>query len=148
MTSEIQIFNQINDIKQIDKLRKNEYMGFCYVLDCSKGVKIGCAKEPYKRLKGLKRNIETYGQGLIKRVALTPQHTNFKKNEKILHAHFNTQRLPNTELFDLDFESAVSVISALNLEYKDETDEIERRADAFLHMMKGVLGWKNPEVSK
>ena len=146
MTSAIQIFNQIEDIKPIDKQNKNTYMGFCYVLDCSKGVKIGSAKDPYKRLMSLKKNIETYGHGTIKRIALTPKHTNFRKNEKFLHAHFGPKRIPKTELFELDFESAVSAISDLNLEYKDETVEIERKADTFLDMMKGVLEWESPEV--
>jgi len=144
MTSAIQIFNQIEDIKPIDKQKKNMYMGFCYVLDCSKGVKIGSAKDPYKRLMSLKKNIETYGHGTIKRIALTPQHTNFRKNEKFLHAHFGSKRIPKTELFEMDFESAVCAIFDLNLEYKNEAEEIDRSAYAFLDMMKGVLGWETP----
>ena len=103
-------------------------------------VKIGSTKNPYQRLLALKRTAENYGSDKLGRIALSVPHTNYRDNEKTLHKFFSNCRKPYTELFNMEFEDVISKIPA-NLEYADDSEKINERAEAIFAGLKNfVLG--------
>ena len=100
----------------------DDFEGYFYVLECGEQVKIGSTKNPEKRLKTLYNNFDKYGNIQAGRFAISQAHSNFRKNEKILHSIFEDYRVRKTELFKIDFDSAVSIIKNSELEYKIEDE--------------------------
>ena len=85
-------------------------------------------------------SIENYGSDKLGRIALSVPHTNYRDNERILHKFFSNCRKPDTELFNMEFEDVISKIPA-NLEYADDSEKINKRAETFFAGMKNfVLG--------
>ena len=140
--NELQIFNneEFESIRIVEKGNKDKYTGFFYILEWNNMVKIGSTKNPYQRLLALKRTAENYGSDKLGRIALSVHHTNYRDNERILHKFFSNCRKPDTELFNMEFEDVISKIPA-NLEYADDSEKINERAEAIFAGLKNfVLG--------
>ena len=139
---ELQIFNneEFESIRILEKGNKDKYTGFFYILEWNNMVKIGSTKNPYQRLLALKRTAENYGSDKLGRIALSVPHTNYRDNEKTLHKFFSNCRKPYTELFNMEVRDAISKIPS-NLEYADDSEKINERAEAIFGWMKNfVLG--------
>ena len=139
MGTEVKLFNshEFGQLRGLEKENKDKYTGFFYILEYGNFVKIGSTKSPHTRMQSLKRSAVNYNNSTIGRLALSAQHTNYVENEKVLHKHFSKFRKADSELFDLPFEDIVNNLP--ELEYKDETEEFERRADAFFEGMKRFM---------
>ena len=85
---EIKIFRNLefSAVKGIEKSRSSDYVGFIYALEWDDTLKIGCAMYPYKRLIALKRQAEKYRKVELGNFVVSKEHTNYRENEKKLHA--------------------------------------------------------------
>lgn len=139
--NEIKIFEnkEFGKIRSIEDSTKDSYMGFYYILEYGQNIKIGSTKQPYTRMLTLKRNAEKYGETKLGRVALSVPHTNYRDNEKILHQNFSKYRKVDTELFKFSFEDCINLLQKLTIEYCDDTNKIEEKADNFCSFMKSIL---------
>ena len=137
--NDLQIFSNedFGEVRTIEKNNKGTYLGFFYVLEYGDLVKIGSTKNPYQRISALMREATNYNNHAIGRFALSEPHTNYTENEKILHKAFASCRKTGTELFDISFDEVVG--NDIELEYKDETEEIKNHSDKFFNMMKGFI---------
>ena len=130
--------DEIEDLKRIEK--NTPYLfGYVYFLEYGNLLKIGYTKNPYTRIMTLKKQGEGYSDKAIGRVALTPMCTNYVKVEKTIHELFKDVRRDKTELFDISFYDAVMGTMNANLDYLDESKEIERRSDATFNFVKSFI---------
>lgn len=137
---ELQIFNseEFGELKEIEKRNKDKYTGFFYILEYGKFAKIGSTKNPYQRLMALKRNAVNYGEWGIGKIAISIPHTNYTENEKKLHEHFKSKRKQGSELFDCKFEDVLNSVETV-VTYKDDSEEMELKAEAFFQGMKNFV---------
>ena len=137
---ELQIFNseEFGELKEIEKKNKDKYTGFFYILEYGKFAKIGSTKNPYQRLMALKRNAVNYGEWGIGKIAISIPHTNYTENEKKLHEHFKSKRKQGSELFDCKFEDVLNSVETV-VTYKDDSEEMELKAEAFFQGMKNFV---------
>lgn len=126
---------EYDKVREIEKNKSSEYMGFFYLLEWGDDVKIGCTKNPYQRIMSFKRQAEKYGDKIIGRYALSEPHTNYQENEKLLHKFFGSARIAGTELFSLPLDMAIRDIPQ-EIQLLDETEEKEHKAEQFLDFMK------------
>lgn len=113
------------------------------IFDNEDFAKIGSTKNPYQRLMALKRNAVNYGNLKIGRFAISIPHTNYVENEKHLHEYFKDKRKRGSELFDCTLEETIPDILTV-VEYRDDSEKINAKADMFLQGMKGfVMGGTN-----
>lgn len=137
--------DSISDIKEIQKNKSTEYMGFFYVLEYDDCVKIGCTRNPYERIRTLVHDAEKYGKSHTNRVAISLEHTNYRENEKFLHKLFASYRKLGTELFNITFDEAVSTIKNVDIEILDESAKIEKESEfAFNGLMHSLFGSSLP----
>lgn len=138
--NDLQIFNneKFGEIKKIEKKNKDKYTGFFYVLEYGDFVKIGSTKNPYQRLMALRRNAVNYGNFEIGRFAISIPHTNYVENERKLHEHFKNVRKQGSELFDCALEAVVNSIGNIAT-YRDDSEKIESKANAFFQGMKNFV---------
>ena len=138
--NELQIFNseEFGELKEIEKRNKDKYTGFFYILEYGKFTKIGSTKNPYQRLMALKRNAVKYGEWEIGKIAISIPHTNYDENEKKLHEHFKSKRKQGSELFDCKFEDVLNSVETV-VTYKDDSEEMELKAEAFFQGMKNFV---------
>ena len=131
----------IDEIEELKKIEKTtpDLFGYVYFLEYGNFIKIGCTKNPYKRISTLKAQGEKYGDKKIGRVAITPMCTNYTKIEKIIHELFKDKRKDQTELFDMDFYEAVTGTMGSNLDYLDESEAILAHQEAALSFLKGFI---------
>lgn len=137
--NELQIFNneEFGEVKNIEKANKGKHTGFFYILEYGNLVKIGSTKNPYQRIMSLKRGAETYGNLKLGKVAISKPHTNYVSNEKRLHKLFSELRKSGSELFDISFDEAIRQIG--DIEYLNESKEIEAKSENFLNGMKSFI---------
>ena len=138
--NELQIFNseEFGELKEIEKRNKDKYTGFFYILEYGKFAKIGSTKNPYQRLMALKRNAVNYGEWEIGKIVISIPHTNYDENEKKLHEHFKSKRKQGSELFDCKFEDVLNSVETV-VTYKDDSKEMELKAEAFFQGMKNFV---------
>ena len=134
------IFNDANS-KELKDFEKNisTYMGIFYVMEYGDYVKIGYSHMPYERLTALKRQAVKYSDLRTGKIALSIPHTNYRENEKQLHAMFNRYRKQDTELFKIDFEDCIKLIESSSIKYKDESKEMKEESDQFLEEFKRFM---------
>ena len=130
--------DEIEDLKRIEKNTPHLF-GYVYFLEYGNLLKIGYTKTPYKRIMTLKKQGEGYSDKTIGRVALTPMCTNYVKVEKNIHELFKDVRRDKTELFDISFYDAVMGAMNANLDYLDESKEIEKRSEAVLNFVNSFI---------
>ena len=138
--NELQVFKnqEFDPIKQIERSRSSDYIGFIYVLEWGDAVKIGSTMYPYKRLCALKRQAESYGNIKLGNFALSQEHTNYKENERKLHDYFRKFRKKNTELFDVSIRHVALAISEC-VSFSDESEVIEQKSKDACDMFKRLL---------
>lgn len=138
--NELKVFEKtdVEKLKEIEKINKNSYMGFFYLLEWDNIVKIGYSQKPHQRLMSLKRTAGNYNGVNIGRMALSKGHTNYRDNENLLHKHFLKHRINGTELFSLTFEEALSKIPD-DIIFKDETNKREAKAEILFDGMKNFI---------
>lgn len=120
--------------------KDNPYIGYIYILEYGdKKVKIGFSAKPYQRVMALKRNAEKYGNYKLGSIAISPAHTNYRDNEKILHKHFQEYRDGDSELFSLTLQETLSSLSKLS--YNDNSAQQIKHGEAvsnfFIDFVKG-----------
>lgn len=114
------------------------YMGYVYIMEYGKYIKIGQTHNIRKRMKQL-ISIGNYGDMAMGRVMYTIPHTNYKENEKRLHSLFSSNRKKGTELFSIDFNSIMEIPPAL--EYRNDTKALSEKRDRTFNGLKNfVLG--------
>ena len=73
-------------------------------------------------------------------LAVSPQHTNYRENEARLHQSFDSFRTPGTELFCISLPQAMSMLSAIPLEYRNDSEQIITGAEEFCEFAKEFTG--------
>lgn len=128
----------------LDFKKENKSQGFVYILECADSVKIGCSKNPVKRIQYWTHILKSYGGNKIGRFSVSIAHTNYYENEKILHKIFDSVQIRDTELFGLDFDEAMdiinnSIIKILNFEnngFKLENEKNQKSKNFFDDLIK------------
>ena len=113
MNNELKIFTneELENLKELEQNNKNSYVGFFYILEWDDIVKIGSSNKPYQRYKTLQIIAENYGNSKLGRIAISQPHTNYRRNEILLHNYFKANRQCNNELFNMCFEEVIANIS-------------------------------------
>jgi hypothetical protein len=111
--------------------------GYVYALDYGGKVKIGHTTDIKTRMLSLTHAAKHYGGIPAGAFACSRAHTNHQENEALLHKHFAQVRMARSELFAISLEEFLGQLPAL--EFKDDSLEQQRRADAFLESMKGFI---------
>lgn len=103
--------------------------GYVYALEFGDKVKIGCTIDASNRFKQLKLSAN-YSEVSIGRFAVSPLHSNYKKNERELHEIFKDTRIASTELFKISFDDAVEKMKCLTFseDKYDEKDALDLEA--------------------
>lgn len=134
-------FAKSTNLCDVPKAGDTVWHGFVYAIQFGDSIKIGYATKLRQRMKGIISQAKNYSKVRTGRIAFSIQHTNYRENEKILHDHFQDKRFNNGELFNLGFDSFLAQLP--DLELKDESKEMEEKAQASLQKMKDfVLGGK------
>lgn len=138
----LQIFKKPTaaDLRLAFPYDKNSYLGFFYILEYGSGVKIGSTNNPAERYSSLRRNAVAYGDVSIGALAVSQPHTNFRENEAFLHQVFDSFRISGTELFHISLDQAITKISELSMEYRDDSAALEKRAEDFCEFAKEFTG--------
>lgn len=136
--NEIKIFENEKFFELKDLEQTSPYTGFVYIVEFGDKTKIGCTTNPSRRIGQLKATAAYGGFGLG-RIALTPEHTNYRETELLLHHYFAKDRVEGTELFNLGFDEILASLPELQL--KDESLRLYDETNAFLEFLKDtVLG--------
>lgn len=113
---------------KLNKIKKIRNTGFVYCVDYHNGkIKIGSTKSPYDRYKSLSSNASRYGNYPLGDMWVSKRCTNYKDIEKQLHKIFADKRIPNTELFELDFDMFGDNEKELNLKYENKRIKSESK---------------------
>lgn len=133
------IFNsyEYEKIKAIEENKKNSYFGFIYILEYGKNVKIGYSKNPVIRIKSFKKQAE-YADCKIGNVAISKPHTNYIKNEKLLHEYFKQHRISGTELFSMTLKQALSDFPD-DLKFLDESEILTQQYEQGFENLKKFI---------
>lgn len=136
---EIEIFKKpdYKKLKAFEDNIKNPYMGVVYACEYGGNIKIGSSGKPYTRLTTLIRSAERYDGLSIGAFAITPLHTNFRDNEKLLHSFFANSRVGGTELFSISLQQAID--EAKKLELRDDSAAFEKRGIAVCEGFKKIV---------
>lgn len=147
--NEVRLFTREElEKKSLGEGKISEYAGVVYAIEYGDGfVKIGCSKIPSDRVFAVKHLITDYMQKEVKRVLISPWHTNYRNNELLVHCFFKDKRIENTELFKTSIESVLQVMESGQLEYLDETERFERESIEFCENMK-MLMFNIPKYKK
>lgn len=142
----VRIFEKKNfsQIKDFQKEKPNAVMGVVYAIEYSGGYcKIGMSSFPADRTSVLKHYISDYMQKQVRKIMISEWHTNYRKNEKLLHEAFSDCRIPNTELFSVCVEEiALHILNeGILLEDRSEEilEEIKRESDLLIEFVKSVM---------
>ena len=140
--SNVKIFenNIVDNLKQIEDMITNRYVGFIYILEWDDMVKIGCTTKPCQRFVALKNQAEKYGNVQLGRVAISKEHTNYKKNELKLHQYFQEYRINGTELFKTSMEQIISEIPNC-AEFLNESKSIEENNKLIVDCVSNYFEW-------
>ena len=106
----------INDANNFNEFPLSEArnQGFVYALEFGEKIKIGRSKNLAKRIKTLQLNASNCSAISPGRVAFSMSHSNYTKNEAVLHSFFKDKRRGKSELFNLcldDFIQSVPVLA-------------------------------------
>lgn len=115
--------------------------GYVYAIEYGDFIKIGHTTNLQQRIKAIISNAKNYSKVKVGRIVFSVPHTNYKENEHLLHEALQKMRQGKAELFNLTLDEFIAQIPPL--EFKDESAEKQKDADAFLESMKAlVLGGK------
>lgn len=137
--NELQIFNNFTELKEHGTFELKHYFGYVYFLEYGEYIKIGCTKNPVKRLGRLYSNAKSYHDLVLGRIFVTTAHTNYTENEAILHKYFDKERKKNSELFNLTLEEVIEAVFKIPLVFLDESEEKEKREIEFFEMVKKYM---------
>lgn len=131
----------LGGIRKIEEEEKRPFVGYFYVLEYSDSVvKIGSTRHPIQRLDNLAKTAENYGNWNLGRFALSQPHTNYRRNETMLHKYFSEYRRSGSELFDFSFGNIVKNIPSF-IVYENESDEMKKRSsECFENTKRFILG--------
>lgn len=118
------------DVEKLPVHGPTEWHGYVYALEFGDGIKIGFSTQLKSRIKSLRRSAAKYGDKETGVVLYSPSHTNYRENERQLHKFFAPQQIKSSERFGITLAEFVS--SSPGLEFKDESEQNSRRADAFI----------------
>lgn len=126
--TDLQIFNNpcCRDLYQLEKALK-KYFGVFYAVEFGECIKIGKSAAPYRRMTQL-RIMASYAGKSLGKVCVSAPHTNFSENETRIHDYFAYARRGGTELFDLTMDLFIEKLPVINLEFLDDSEQIEKEA--------------------
>lgn len=134
----IKIFENEKSFELKDLEKTSPYTGFVYIVEFGDKTKIGCTNNPSRRIGQLKATA-AYGGLVLGRIALTPEHTNYRDTEQLLHLYFSKYRVEGTELFKLGFDEIMASLPELPL--KDESLRLHEKENAIFEALTDfVLG--------
>ena len=111
----------------MEKLCRNRISGgYLYLIEFGNNVKIGITTHPESRIIELANLAKNYCLVELKRIAVSYPHRNYAQNELALHSQFEDKRIGTGELFRIDFESALSAFSSLELDYGKPLNSISK----------------------
>lgn len=128
------------EFKQLDKsfqFGTDCYKGVVYLVEWGDKTKIGKTSKPLGRVKNLIHIAEDYALVKCGKIAISRPHTNFSKNETIMHRYFKNARIANGELFKIGFSDALSMLKSL--EFEDNSEALNAKAEVGLKMIKDLL---------
>ena len=108
----------LTDASNLSELPLSEAknQGFVYALEFGEKIKIGRTKNLAKRMKTLQLNANNCSVISPGKVAFSPSHSNYTKNEAILHSFFKDKRRGKSELFDLCLDEFIQSVPILTFE--------------------------------
>ncbi len=116
----------IVDVGNLDVLKKIRYMGCAYILQWGSLIKIGQSSDLKRRIKTLSCAAKNYHDAKCDHVAFTALHSNPRKTETALHAHFSDLRVNSSELFRIEFFSALKELPGVDLGFDDVSVSLDR----------------------
>lgn len=145
--NEIQIFKN-KDFSLLKPIEKDtpEYFGYVYILEYGDFLKIGKSKNIYQRISALSHQGAKYSDLVIGDVAILPKCTNYGDIEKEVHRLLHSYAKEDTELFKIGFRDAIAIIQNSNLNFKDESEYLNKRSDIFLNGMKNFFVGKTDSI--
>lgn len=129
----------IINLRDLNVLKKIRYMGCAYILQWGSLVKIGQSSDLLRRIKTLSCAAKNYHDSACDYVAFTSLHSNPRKTEKALHAHFMDSRVNNSELFRLEFFASLNMLPGVDLEDDDVSISLDR-AQKLVRLGESLLG--------
>lgn len=130
--NKLKIWNNFTELKECGKFEIKEFFGYVYFVEYGKFLKIGSTQNPIERLRTLSSNARLYHDVVLGKIYITPMHTNFEKNEIILHNFFRDERKDNSELFDITIDEAVKSIYNIPLLFSLQIPETAKKAENFI----------------
>ena len=127
-----------NDVKSFPNKGMTRWHGYVYIIEYGEGIKIGCSKQPSKRINAIKSHARNYSDIIIGRIAVSTEHTNYKENEEMLHKHFGSFRKAKSEIFRISFGEALSSLPR-SIEYLDESADKEIDCNKRVDFLKNTL---------
>lgn len=137
--NKLKIWNNFTELKECGKFEIKEFFGYVYFVEYGKFLKIGSTRNPIERLRTLSSNARLYHDVVLGKIYITPMHTNFEKNEIILHNFFRDERKDNSELFDITIDEAVKSIYNIPLLFSLQMPETAKKAENFIGMVTSNL---------
>lgn len=125
------------EVTEIDPSLYGGFMGCVYAVEYGNSIKIGCTKDPIKRIKTVISQGKNYSSVTCSRVAVSLPHTNYKENETIIHKHFSDKRVTGGELFNLSIDEFIR--QCPKLVFKDDSAEKERRSSENFEKLKSFI---------
>lgn len=132
---------EIGSLKTLEKEFKNTYFGVFYAIERQSLLRIASTKLPYTAIMALVRQNKTAGGKTddFGNIFISPVHTNYKENEAALHNYFAENFEGMGKLYRLLLKDFIATLPTLDLEYRDETKEIEAKSQAVAETFKNLL---------
>ncbi len=138
---EVVPLDELHKLQRIDKLHKDTYLGVVYAVEYGGNLKIASTKHPYSAIKALIRQIKTSGGDVndFGKIYVSISHTNYRENESLLQKAFSESCVGLGKLYSITMQEFVAHIQNCNIEYRDETKEIEERSQECADFFKKML---------
>ena len=137
--AKVQIINNLSDLCKLKETEHESYAGYVYAIEYNNGkTKIGQTSSPYSRITTQIGQMASYAGINALRIALSPVHTNYRENEKVLHLIFDNVRDNCTEMFCIKLEDAVEAMEN-KLNYLDEREKKRKEARVFTESLKKAI---------
>lgn len=128
-------------VKDVEALKAlpvspSPYCGYIYAVEYGTSIKIGRTQKPHRRLKAIVAQASNYAGPQTGAMIVSPPHTNFLENERLLHEHFRAER-EKGELFRLTLEQFLQDMP--KLQFLDETDRLSVKTEGSVRFLKSML---------
>ena len=111
-------------------------MGYVYIMQYGKYIKVGCTKNPCKRIDDIKHIAEDYNDNKIGKIYLSIPHIGYRYSESCIHKSLSKYRINKTELFNIDIKNAVELSNDKLVLDKKVDDKPNKFIDAVIKIIK------------